>query len=179
MAKHVMEMVLDYARAFEEDRDMGNDDNNAGRKIANHNGQCVVNGYFTDESQIKSLIASGVNEENLGHARFKDGDPELGIGKYMKIARLFDNVKTFKDKKGNEQEVDFGGAPKVIDYTQGEENKALWSYEDQGSLGKGTKAMVQFEDYGNGSGIRLIAIAVTDFVAPQENSSEEDAMFTV
>lgn len=179
MAKHVMEMVFDYAKVFEEDRDMGNDDNNAGRKIANHNGQCVLNGYFTSESQIQKLIEAGVNEENLGHARFKDGDPELGIGKYMKIARPFENVKVFKDKKGNEQEVDFGGAPKVIDYTQGEENKYLMSYADKGSLGKGSKGMVQFEDYGNGSGIRLIAIAVTDFVEPQENSSEEDSMFTV
>ena len=179
MAKHAMEMILDHARVFEEDRDMGNDDNNAGRKVASHNGQCAVNGYFTDEAQIQKLIDAGVNEENLGYARFKDGDPELGIGKYMKITRPFDNVKTFKDKKGNEQVVDFGGAPTVIDYTQGEENKALWSYEKQGSLGKGTRAMVQFEDYGNGSGVRLIALAVLEFVPKQENSSEEDAMFTI
>lgn len=179
MAKHAMEMILDYAYVFEQDRDMGNDDNNTGRKIANHNGQCVVNGYFTDESQIEHLIASGVNEENLGYARFKEGDPELGIGTYMKIARLFDNVKTFKDKKGNTKEVDFGGAPTVIDYTKGEEGKALWSYEEQGRLGKGTRAMVQFEDYGNGSGIRLIAIAVLEHVPWEENSSTEDPMFTV
>lgn len=179
MAKHAMEMILDYAYVFEQDRDMGNDDNDAGRKIANHNGQCVVNGYFIDESQIEHLIASGVNEQNLGYDRFKEGDPDLGIGKYMKISRLFDNVKTFKDKKGNIQEVDYGGAPKVIDYTKGEENKALWSYEEQGRLGKGTRAMVQFEDFRGGSGIRLIAIAVLEHVPWEENSSAEDPMFTV
>lgn len=179
MAKYAMEMVFDYARVFEQDRDMGSDDNDKGRKIAKHNGQCVLNGYFTDESQIQRLLDEGLQPAPLGHPRIKEGDPELGIGKFMQIARPFDNVKTFTDKQGNSKEVDFGGAPKVIDYTQGEENKALWSYEEQGSLGKGTKGMVQFETYLNGSGIRLIAIAVTDFVAPQENSSEEDSMFTV
>lgn len=179
MAKYAMEMILDYAKVFEEDRDMGSDDNDKGRKIANHNGQCVINGYFTDESQIQSLLDGGMQPAPLGHPRVKEGDPELGIGKYMQIARPFDNVKTFTDKQGNPKEVDYGGAPKVIDYTQGEQNKSLWTFDERGSLGKGTKAVVQFETYFNGSGVRLLAIAVTDFVPKQESSSEEDPMFTV
>ena len=101
MAKYAMEMILDYAKVFEEDRDMGSDDNDKGRKIAKHNGQCVINGYFTDEAQIQRLLDEGMQAAPLGHPRVKEGDPELGIGKYMQIARPFDNVKTFTDKKGN------------------------------------------------------------------------------
>ena len=49
MAKHTMEMVLEYPKVFEENRDMGGDGNNAAKKAARHNGQYVVNAYFTSE----------------------------------------------------------------------------------------------------------------------------------
>ena len=179
MAKYAMEMVLEYAKVFEENRDMGNDKNDTGRKIAKHNGQCVTNAYFTDEDQIKKLVKEGLKEVNLGHPRIKEGDSSFGIGKYMKIGRFFEDVKTFTDNKGNLKEVDYGGKPTVVNLTKGIENKSLWSFEEDGELGNGTKAMVQFETYLNGSGVRLLAVAVTEHVPFEENFSAEDEMFTV
>jgi hypothetical protein len=37
MAKHTMDMVLEYAKVFEGNRDMGGDDNNAAKKAKRHN----------------------------------------------------------------------------------------------------------------------------------------------
>ena len=88
---------------------------------------------------------------------------------------------TFTDKKGNPTDVDFGGAPKVVNLTNGVENKAWWTYSEDGTLGNGTKAKVQFETYSDGAGLRLIAIGVTDHVAWEDNSgpSEDDELFMV
>ena len=46
MAKHTMDMVLEYAKVFAENRDMGSDLNNAAKKAARHNGQYVVNAHL-------------------------------------------------------------------------------------------------------------------------------------
>jgi hypothetical protein len=77
--------------------------------------------------------------------------------------------------------VDYGGAPTVVDLTQGKENKRLWSFSEDGAIGNGTKAKVQFETYSDGAGLRLIAIGVTDHVAWEDNSgpSEDDELFMV
>ena len=56
MAKHTMDMVLEYPKVFEENRDMGGDKNSAAKKAARHNGQYVVNAYFTSEEQIEELL---------------------------------------------------------------------------------------------------------------------------
>lgn len=178
MTKHTMDMVLEYAKVFEANRDMGGDQNNAAKKAAKHNGQYVVNGYFTDESQIQELLDGGLDPKPMGNDRIKQGN-DFGIGKYVKLTRMHDHVMTFRDKNGKETEVDFGGAPAVVNLTNGVENKAWWKFEEDGSLGNGTKAKVQFETYANGAGVRLIAIGVTDHIAWEDNSapSEDDKLF--
>ena len=52
---------------------------------------------------------------------------------------------------------------------------------DNGELGNGTAAKVQFETYSNGAGLRLLAIGVTDHVAWESNSGPraDDEMFMV
>jgi len=179
MAKYAMDMVLEYAKVFEENRDMGNDDNDTGRKIASHGGQFVTNAYFTDEAQIEKLISDGMKEVNLGYPRVKEGNADYGIGKYVKIGRYFEDVKVFKDKQGNPKEMDFGGQPTIINLTNGVENKSIWSFSDDGELGNGTVAKVQFEVYRNGAGLRLLAIAVQEHVPFESGSSEDDEYFTV
>ena len=180
MAKFTMDVVLEYARVFEENRDMGGDDNTAAKKAKKHNGKYSVNGYFTDESQIQELLDSGMDPKPMGHDRVKQGN-DFGIGKYVKLDRMHDHVMTFTDKNGKETEVDFGGKPAVVNLTNGIENKSWWTFEEDGTLGNGTKAKVQFETYLNGSGVRLIAIGVTDHVAWVDNSipSEDDQLFMV
>lgn len=180
MAKHTMDMVLEYAKVFEENRDMGSDLNNAAKKAAQHNGQYVTNAYFTSEDQITELLEGGMDPTPMGNQRVKEGN-DFGIGKYIKLARMHDHVMTFTDKNGKETEVDFGGAPKVVNLTNGIENKDWWSFDNDGTLGNGTKAKVQFETYANGAGLRLVAVGVTDHVAWEENSgpSEDDKLFMV
>ena len=180
MAKHTMDMVLEYAKVFEGNRDMGGDDNNAAKKAKRHNGQYVVNAYFISQDQVEELLEAGMDPKPMGNDRVKQGN-DFGIGKYVKLSRMHDHIMTFTDKKGNPTEVDFGGSPKVVNLTNGVENKSWWTLEDDGTLGNGTKAKVQFETYSNGAGLRLIAIGVTDHVAWEDNSvpSEDDELFMV
>ena len=179
MAKYTMDMVLEYAKVFEDNRDMGND-SSAGKKIAKHGGQYVVNAYFTEEAQVQLLLSEGLDPKPMGHDRIKEGN-DFGIGKYIKCARMHDHKMTFTDKKGKETEVDFGGSPKVVNFTNGMENKGWWDNTDDGELGNGTSAKVQFETYSNGAGVRLLAIGVTDHVAWESTSgpSADDEMFMV
>jgi len=179
MAKHTMEMVLEYPKVFEENRDMGGDGNNAAKKAAKHNGQYVVNAYFTSEEQIEELLEAGMDPKPMGNDRVKEGN-NFGIGKFVKLTRMHDHKMTFSDKNGKETEVDFGGAPSVVNVTNGVENRSRWLLSEDGALGNGTKAMVQFETYSKGAGLRLIGIAVTDHVAYEAaSSSEYDEMFMV
>ena len=112
MAKYTMEMVLEYAKIFPENADMGNADGAAWqKKIADDGGQYLVNAYFTDQAQIDQLIAEGLQENILGNPRIIEGNAEFGIGKYLKLKRpVPDAIKTF-DNKGKSVEVNYGGAP--------------------------------------------------------------------
>ena len=167
MARYEMEMVLQYAKVFPENADMGDPNGNTiAKQIADKGGQYVMNAYFTNEADIDKLLAEGLNPSPMGSQRIADGDAEFGIGKYMKMKRsVSDNIKTFTDNKGKPVEVNYGGPIAVVDLTQGEDNKRWWSFEDDGPLGNGTKAKVIFDVYSNGSGVRMNAIGVTEHVA--------------
>ena len=186
MAKYTMEMVLEYAKIFPENADMGDADSKIKllRDIANKGGQYAVNLYFTDEGQIQKLLEEGMDPKPMGNDRVLDGKEEYGIGKFMKAKRLvLDDIKTFTQKNGSEVEVNYGGPVGVVNLTNGVENKSWWSYEENGPLGNGTKAMVQFETYSNGAGVRIVNVGVTDHV-PYENSNSNydaaaDEMFKV
>lgn len=179
MAKFTMDMILEYPRVFEENRDMGGDDNTPAKKAKKHNGKYVVNGYLTSEAQIEELLQNGLNPKPMGNDRIKQGN-NFGIGKFIKLERFHDHKMIFKDKNGVETEVDYGGQPKIVNLTNGAENKAWWSFEDDGPLGNGTAAKVQFTTYYDGSGVRLEAIGVTDHVAYEGSAlSEDDKLFMI
>jgi hypothetical protein len=184
MPKYTMEMVLEYARVFPENADMGDADSKLKllRDIANKGGQYVVNLYFTSEEQIKQLLAEGMDPKPMGNDRVLNGN-EFGIGKYIKAKRdVQDKLYTFTQKNGTEVEVNYGGAPGIVDLTQGAENKRWWSYDEDGPLGNGTKALVQFETYSNGAGIRIVNIGVTEHVPYEQNdnpNSEYNELFKV
>ncbi len=174
MPKYTMEMVLEYAKVFPENADMGNPDGpRAAQAVAQKGGQYVVNGYFTSEEQIQQLVEDGLDLHPMNSDRIKQGNEEFGIGKFMQLKRpVPDNIKVFENKNGP-VEVNYGGPVGVVDLTQGAENKRWWSFEDDGPLGNGTKAMVQFEVYSRGAGVRLKNIGVTEHV-PYESSTESD-----
>lgn len=182
MAKYVMEMVLEYPKVFEENLDMGNPDGpRAAQAIAQKGGQFIVNGYFTNEDQIDQLYGDGLDPAPMNSPRIIEGNSQFGIGKFMKLKRDKNNIKVFQDKSGKDVEVDYGGAPKVVDLTKGEDKKRMWSFVDDGPLGNGTKAKVQFETYAKGAGVRLMNIGVVDHVSYESNSeiSEDDKLFMV
>lgn len=184
MTKYTMEMVLEYARVFPENADMGAADSKLKllRDIASKGGQYVVNLYFTSEDQINQLLAEGMDPKPMGNDRVLNGN-DFGIGKYIKAKRdVQDKIYTFTQKNGTEIEVNYGGAPGIVDLTQGAENKRWWSYEEDGPLGNGTKALVQFETYSNGAGIRIVNIGVTEHVPYEQNdnpNSEYNELFKV
>lgn len=165
MANYDMEMVLEWAKIFPENLDMGDSKgNNAARAVAAKGGQFITNAYFTSESQIEELISGGLKTEVNGYPRIISGNESYGVGKFMKLKRAVNDVKTFTDRHGKEFTRDFGGAPNIVDLRDGLENKRRWSFEDDGPLGNGTKARVQFEVYTNGLGVRLLNIGVTELV---------------
>ncbi len=181
MAKYTMDMVLEYAKVFEQNADMGSPDGpRAAQAIYANGGQYITNAYFTDQAQIDQLEKEGLELHPMNSNRILQGNADLGIGKYMKIKRKVSDVKTFTDNKtGEPVEVDYGGAPKVVDLTQGRENKRMWDFEADGPLGNGTKAKVQFDVYANGAGVRLLNIGVTEHVAYENNSviSDNDELY--
>lgn len=180
MPKYTMEMVLEYAKVFPENADMGDPNGSrAAQSINQKGGQFAVNAYFTSEDQIQQLLDDGLDPRPMNNDRIKEGREEFGIGKYISLKRpLLDNIKTFENKH-NTVEVNYGGAPGVVDLRNGPENKRWWSFEDDGPLGNGTVAMVQFETYSNGSGVRLKNIGVLELVEYEVSEDPYDEMFEV
>ena len=180
MAKYKMDMVLEYAKVFKENADMGSPDGSrAAQSIYQNGGQYVVNAYFIDEAQINQLVLEGLDLKPMNSERIIEGKSEYGIGKYMKLKRRIQDVKTFTDSKtGQPVSIDYGGEPKVVDVTQGLENKRMWNFENDGPLGNGTKAVVQFETYKSGVGVRLMNIGVIEHVKFETTTTTEvDEMF--
>ena len=183
MAKFDMKMILEYAKVFEENADMG--DPNAAPKtaagsVARKGGQTIVNAYFTSEEDKNKLIEAGLDLKPMGNDRIiiaEEGTPgaSYGIGEFMRLKRqIADNVMTFQNKNA-EVEVNFGGLPKIVNLTD-PDNKRLWDVETDGFIGNGSEAIVKFDMYAGGSGVRLEAIAVTKLVEyePQEQSEYSD-----
>jgi hypothetical protein len=181
MAKFDFKMILQYARVFTHNADMGDPDaspKSVAGGIARKGGQTVVNAWFTSEEDLQKLVDSGLELKPMGHPRIKepnDGDDGYGIGKFLQLKRdLEDNIHVF-DNKGKKVEVNYGGLPKIVDL-RNPEAKKLWNVDEDGELGNGTEAIVRFETYSRGNGIRLEAIAVEKLVeyTPQTVSEYED-----
>jgi hypothetical protein len=168
-----MEMVLEYAKVFPENADMGDPNgNNTQKSIAEKGGQYTVNCYFTSEDQIQQLIDGGLQTQINGNDIIKTGNQQFGIGKFLTLKRpVKDNIKTFENKN-NTVKVNYGGKPGVVDLTQGQENKRWWSFEDDGAIGNGTVAMVQFETYSDGMGRRLKNLGIIEHVEYEPVSSD-------
>ena len=156
MAKRTKDMSLEYEKGFEQNAGMGDPEGpRAAQAIYQKGGQYIVNGYFESEDQIDQLVAQGLDLKPMNSDRILQGNADYGIGKYMKIKRGVSDVKTFADRKtGEPVEVDYGGAPKVVDLTPGRENKRMWDFEADGPPGNGTKAKGQFDVYADGAGGR-------------------------
>lgn len=167
MADYTFEMTLEWANIFEQNADMGDPTappKSAAGSIARKGGQTVVNAYFNNQEDLDKLIADGLDLKPLGNDRILEGNENFGIGKFIKLKRgVADDIRTFKNNKGEPVEVNFGGLPKVVNATD-MAKKSIWDYEKDGKVGNGSIALVNFEVYSDGAGVRLKRVAVTELV---------------
>lgn len=189
--KITLDMVLEFPKIFDQegkpgDLDRGNpkSDEKWLRELAK-NPEAKVNCYFTSDEQIDFLCEfpgfdrivtnpqTGVKVD-----RIKDGNPDLGIGKFIQLKRKMDDIREFMNKKGEIEEMDKGGVPVVkilsvtLDEETGETTEAYveYDYDTLGTPSNGTEAKVRFEP----RFMRLDAIAVTNLIEYIEGDSEDD-----
>jgi len=186
-----LDMVLEYAKIFDQEGKPGDVDRGNPKADAkwlrelSKNPEAKVNAYFTSDEQIDFLCEfpgfdrmvtnpqTGVEVD-----RIKDGNPDLGIGKYIQLKRKMEDIREFKDKNGEIQEMDKGGAPvvKILSVTTDEETGETteayveYDYDTLGAPSNGTEAKVRFEP----RYMRLDAIAVTNLIEYIEGDSEDD-----
>ena len=178
--KFDMKMVLEYTRVFEENYDKGDPDapiKSAQGTVAKKGGQTTLNAYFTSEEDKQKLIAAGLDLKPMGHDRIKKGNQELGIGEYIKLSRNYkDNIKVFENKKGGSTEMNYGGLPKVLDLRD-PTNKKVWTVAEDGLVGNGSEAIVRFDMYSEGAGLRLEAVAITKLVEYEQSEATTKSEF--
>lgn len=180
MARYTLNMILEWAKVFPENADMGDPEGPKWKQeISKKGGQYVVNAYFTSQDDIDKLVQDGFKTTVMGNERISNGNENLGIGKFMKIKRnVANDIRDWIDPVTKEN-VNLGGPVKVVDLRQGKEAARKWDFGTDGELGNGTKALVQFETYADGNGIRLNGVAVTELVERTQEVTEDDMIFAV
>jgi len=185
-----LDMVLEYTKIFDQDGkpgdlDRGNPkaDQKWLRELAK-NPEAKMNAYFTSDEQIEFLeqfdgfdriVTNPQTGEQID--RIKEGNPELGIGKYIQLKRKLNDVKEFMNKQGQIEEMDKGGAPVVkilevgTDEETGEPTEAFveYDYDTLGAPSNGTEAKVRFEP----RYMRIDAIAITNLIEYVEEDEDD------
>lgn len=148
-----------YARVFPQNMD--NSDFHAD-KGGQYN--CVF--IPSDDSEMAKLKDAGFPEEVMNYKQIKPFEVAGGrMG--MKLKR--NNKHPSID--------DFGGAPKVLNWTEGR-GATAWDFDVDGELGNGTKVAVKVSIYTGGRApvTRLEGVAVMDHV-PYEAKAKEDMIW--
>lgn len=153
-----MKGFVEYAKVFPQNMDDNMDYHGATE------GQYNVNFYPANEEEFAKFFKAGAPESSMGHDTIKLGNAEVGMGKYVKLKR------PNKHPSGIE---DFGGAPKVFDFREGESTKQ-WDFDEDGELGNGTEVIVKVSIFGSGprASIRLEKVAVTDLKVYEGRSED-------
>lgn len=139
---------VEYARVFPENMDNG-------EYHEKTQGQYNVNFYPETTEGFEAYFKAGAPVSSMGHDTIKIGNPELGTGKYLKLKRP--NVHPIVPE--------WGGAPTVFDFREGESLKK-WSMTDDGEVGNGSKVTVKVSVWADGkkSIQRLEKVAVHKLV---------------
>jgi hypothetical protein len=176
-------MVLQYPKVFDVEGKPGDIDRGDAksqhkwlRDLAK-NPKAVVNAYFTSEEQVQFLMDfvgfdNEVTNPKTGETstRIKDGNSDLGTGKYIQLTRRMDDTREYIDKNGNPQEMNKGGLPTVKILTAEGDKFVEYDYDTLGSPANGTEAKVRFEP----RYMRLDAIGITKLIEYVEGEYEED-----
>lgn len=180
-----LDMILEYPKIFDQegkpgDIDRGNPKSEKKflRDLAK-NPQAKVNAYFTSEEQVDFLCefegfdritTNPQTSEQVD--RIKEGNPDLGIGKYIQIKRSLDDIREFKNKQGEIEEMDKGGVPvvKILEVSEdGTEAFVEYDYDTLGAPSNGTEAKVRFEP----RYMRIDAIAITNLIEYVEEDQDD------
>ena len=134
-------------------------------------GRFTLDFYPETEEELDKYWASGAPEVALGHQmlrtpdhpRYGNGDPDLGIGSYLKLR---------KDNNANDDR--FAGPPNVFDWRGDKEGGTdLWDFEEDGLIWNGSKVAVKYSIWNNSEDksravIRLQSLAVLELADEPE-----------
>lgn len=143
------------------------------------NPEAKMNAYFTSEEQIDFLCEFDgfdriTTNPQTGEQvdRIKEGNEEYGIGKYIQLKRKLNDIREFKNKQGQIEEMDKGGAPvvKILDVLEDEtEAYVEYDYDTLGAPSNGTEAKVRFEP----RYMRIDAVAITNLIEYIEEDQDD------
>ena len=135
MAKIQAEGIVEYARIFADNYDDNMDFHE------NTKGQYNMNFY---PDNVEEFINQGFPETKGQWKTIKDGNPNYGSGKYVKLKRPVFNPNLPNDDgtKGVEM-----GPPKVLNRTSDPKGTAEWSFINDGAIGNGSRVKVLVNVY--------------------------------
>ena len=158
--EHVFDVVVEFAKIFDQegkpaDIDRGDAQSNQKwlRELAK-NPETKVNVYFKTEEDLQKLMDSETfNNETTNPqtgatgTRVKDGNSELGIGKYIQLKRKLSDLKEYKDRKTGEiKEFEAGGLLSVTMWDDEKKAFVPYDYGKMGAPANGSEAKVRFDD---------------------------------
>ena len=158
---------FEYAKLFERNRDLKSTNPKVQKQLDKFDGQTSVNFYPANEEELQKIKDSGISEKLYGGSdRFKEGNPDLGVGVYLTLKRRFNHVVEYKDRETSEMKtVDFGGAPEVVWHGG---DRSGEPFDTEVNIGNGTEGMVRFSVYGedndDGQTVRIEKVGVITLV---------------
>jgi len=182
-----LDMVLEYPKVFDQEGKPGDLDRGNPKaeekwlRDLSKNPVAKGNFYFTSEEQIEFLESYDGFERMVTNPktgatvdRIKDGNPDLGIGKYITLTRKLYDTKEFVNKKGEVQEMNKGGVPsvKILTPLEDTDKEAFveYDYDELGAPSNGTESKVRFEP----RYMRLEALGITNLIEYVEGDQEDD-----
>ena len=158
--EHVFDVVVEYFKGFDQEGKPGDIDRGDAqsshkwlRELAK-NPVTVVNVYFKTEEDLEKLMNSETFQNETTNpqtgatgTRVKEGNSELGIGKYIQLKRKLSDLKEYKDRKTGEiREFEAGG---LLSVTMWDDEKGAfvpYDYDKMGAPANGSEAKVRFDD---------------------------------
>jgi len=157
---------LFYAQIFEQNRDMGGDNNEAAKAVAKKDGQYTTIFIPKDDAEMQRMKDLGFPESSMGWPQIKVYD-YAGGKEGMKLKHPHTHPKISE----------LGGPIDVFDWTEGKGTK-IWDMDVDGEVGNGTKAVVRISIYRREPDatpiVGLESVAIVDHVPFEREGGEEE-----
>lgn len=153
--------VVEYTKIFDKEGKPGDLDRGDAKsrepwlRALAKNPEVKLRAYFTSEEDLQDLLQDSNFQNEVTNpktgatsTRVKQGNPDLGIGKYLDLKNKLSDVREFIDNKtGDLVEKDYGGVPEVVVMVTSEEGKKTfvpYNYEELGAPANGSEARIRF-----------------------------------